>query len=70
MISHLLRLIRFKYNNNITTAVATIAILEISKIKPKVVHIAGGKLDKITWLEPDSDTVTEASALVSTIVNQ
>ena len=48
VINYLLGIIRLKYKNNIAIAVTTIAILEISKIKPKVFHIAGGKLDKTT----------------------
>ena len=47
-----------------TIAATTVAILEITNIKPKVVHIAGGKLDKATSLEPDSDTLTDVSPLV------
>ena len=47
-----------------TIVATTIAIHEITKIKPMVVHIAGGKFAKTTSLEPDLVTVTEVSPLV------
>lgn len=51
-------------------AVAAIEILEIARMKPIVVHIAGGKPANMTSLVVDSVTETGVLPLVLTVVSQ